>query len=452
MTQLFPALAHSADAHSNKMKLVLVVDDSRLQRRILSKSLAKWGFEVEEAASGEEAIAFCRNRQPDLILSDWMMPGMSGLEFCRAFRALSDDRYAYFILLTSKSEKEEVARGLDSGADDFLTKPVDNNELRARITAGERILRMQRELSEKNRLITDTLDELQRVYDSLDKDLLEAKKLQQSLLRERHKSFDQGTLSLMLRSSGHVGGDLVGFFPAGADQLGLFAIDVSGHGISSALMTARLAGYLSATAPDQNVALKRGRDGSYAARPPSEVIATLNDLVLNEMETEHYFTLMLAIVDLNTGKAIIAQAGHPHPAIQRRDGRIDQTGTGGFPVGLLAGISFEQFEVQLDPGDRLLILSDGVTECPDPSDHMLGEDGLERIMVKLRDIQGTAFLEALIWELTEFACGDDFPDDVSGILFEYRGTDQLIYRDRNMRSPSLPNTAIASDADRTNVV
>ena len=425
MARFSPAFAHpGGDANSSKMKLVLVVDDSRLQRRILAKSLVKWGFEVEEAESGEAAIAFCKSWRPDLILSDWMMPGMSGLEFCRAFRELSDGHYAYFILLTSKSEKEEVARGLDSGADDFLTKPVDNNELRARITAGERILHMQRELSENNRLISDTLDELQRVYDSLDKDLLEAKKLQQSLLRERHKTFDQGTLSLMLRSSGHVGGDLVGFFPAGLGQLGLFAIDVSGHGISSALMTARLAGYLSATAPDQNVALERKPDGRYAARPTSEVIATLNDLVLNEMETEHYFTLMLAVVDLNTGRVTIGQAGHPHPAIQRRDGSIVQTGTGGFPVGLLSGISFEQFDVQLEPGDRLLILSDGVTECPDPAGQLLGEDGLERIMVKLRDVKGTALLEALIWELTDFAGGADFPDDVSGILFEYSGVDQ----------------------------
>ena len=422
MAPFSSALAHPVSAPQfDKMKLVLVVDDSRLQRRLLSKSLAKWGFEVVEAASGDEALAFCQERQPDLILSDWMMPGMSGLEFCQAFRALSDDHYAYFILLTSKSEKEEVARGLDSGADDFLTKPVDKNELRARITAGERILQMQRELSETNRLITDTLGELQRVYDSLDKDLLEAKKLQQSLLRERHKVFDQGALSLVLRSSGHVGGDLVGFFPVSVDQLGLFAIDVSGHGISSALMTARLAGYLSATAPDQNVALKRMSDGSYAARPLNEVIATLNDLVLNEMETEHYFTLMLAVIDLSTGQTTIAQAGHPHPAIQRADGSIIQSGTGGFPVGLLAGISFEQFEIKLEPGDRLLILSDGVTECPNSTNQMLGEDGLEQIMMRLKNSKGTMFLEALIWELTEFAGGDDFPDDVSGILFEYEG-------------------------------
>ncbi len=420
MPQLIKATQTSLRSDRAAIQLVLVVDDSNLQRRILRASLSRWGYEVMEAESGDEALICCRSRMPDLILSDWMMPGMTGPEFCRAFRDMSSDRYAYFILLTSKSDKAEVARGLDSGADDFLTKPVDNDELRARIAAGERILRMQRELTDKNLLITETLEELQRVYDLLDKDLLEAMKLQQSLLRERHRVFAQGDLSLMLRSSGHVGGDLVGFFPIGADQLGLFAIDVSGHGISSALMTARLAGYLSAAAPDQNLALNRQADGSYIARPPAEVVALLNDLVLNEMETEHYFPFVLAIIDLETGKTVIAQAGHPHPLIQRADGIIEQSGTGGFPVGLVAGVAFEQFEVTLSPGDRLLILSDGVTECPDPSGQMLEEEGLERLMRKLRDTRGPALMETLLWELSDFA-GGGFPDDVSGVLFEYDG-------------------------------
>ncbi|MEX0310782.1 MAG: PP2C family protein-serine/threonine phosphatase [Tateyamaria sp.] len=405
------------------MPRVLIVDDSRLQRRILSSSVKRWGFDVHEAASAEEAIELCKDVFPDLVLSDWMMPGMNGLEFCDAFRALSGDRYGYFILLTSKSEKNEVAMGLEAGADDFVTKPVDANELRARMAAGERILHMQRELTEKNRLITDTLDELQRLYDSLDSDLLEAKKLQESLVRERFKSFDTGDLSLMLRSSGHVGGDLVGFFPAQQGHLGLFSIDVSGHGISSALMTARLAGYLSAAAPDQNVALHRETDGSYSFLPPEEVIETLNDLVLDEMETEHYFTLLLADVDLQSGHVRMAQAGHPHPAVQRRDGRIEQDGPGGFPVGLMSGISFTQFETTLNDGDRILLLSDGVTECPGTDGEMLQEHGLAQMMSELSDVNGPAFFEALLWRLTEFAGEKTFPDDVSGILFEFHGAD-----------------------------
>jgi sigma-B regulation protein RsbU (phosphoserine phosphatase) len=406
---------------SGVMQLAMVVDDSKLQRRILSASLKKWGFEVVEASSGPDAIEKCKERLPDLVLSDWVMPGMSGLQFCREFRTLSETQYGYFILLTSKSEKAEVAKGLDSGADDFLSKPVDVDELRARISAGERILEMQRQLIDKNLIITHTLDELQRVYDLLDKDLIEAKKLQQSLVRERTRDFDGGKLSLLLRSSGHVGGDLVGFFPVNDTKLGLFGIDVSGHGISSALMTARLAGYLSAAVPDQNIALVSCADGTFSMRPPDEVVRELNALVLSEMETEHYFTLLMAEVDLDTGNVLICQAGHPHPVVQRRDGQIEQDGLGGFPVGLLAGVEYEKFQVNLSPGDRLLILSDGVTECPDPSGIMIEEEGLAEMLFELRDVTGPPLLEAIVWKLSEFAGHADFPDDVSGILFEFTG-------------------------------
>ena len=403
------------------MQLAMVVDDSKLQRRILGASLKKWGFKVVEAASGPEAIEKCKDRLPDLVLSDWVMPGMSGLEFCREFRALSETQYGYFILLTSKSEKAEVAKGLDSGADDFLSKPVDVDELRARIAAGERILEMQRQLTDKNLIITHTLDELQRVYDLLDKDLIEAKKLQQSLVRERTRDFDGGTLSLLLRSSGHVGGDLVGFFPVNDTKLGLFGIDVSGHGISSALMTARLAGYLSAAVPDQNIALILQSNGTYAMRPPDEVVSELNELVLSEMETEHYFTLLLAEVDLTTGHVSMCQAGHPHPVVQRRGGQIEQNGPGGFPVGLMAGVEYGKFELKLLPGDRLLILSDGVTECPNLDGVMIQEEGLADLLYELRDVTGPPLLEAMLWKLAEFAGQGDFLDDVSGILFEFTG-------------------------------
>ena len=403
------------------IQYVLVVDDSKLQRKILTLALKRWGFDVAEAASGVEALEMASLRRPDLVLSDWMMPGMSGLELCRRFRELDGEEYSYFILLTSKSEKEEVARGLDSGADDFLTKPVDSNELRARITAGERLIEMQRSMAQANRTLSDTLAELQQLYDNIDSDLQEAKKLQQSLVRERFRALPVGDLSLMLRSSGHVGGDLVGFFEAGIRHVGLYALDVSGHGISSALMTARLAGYLSSAAPDQNVALRKNALGQFVPRPPDEVVAALNNLVLDEMETEHYFTLLLAFVELETGKMVMSQAGHPHPAVQRADGTIEQMGTGGFPVGLLSGVSFERFEVKLDRGDRILILSDGVTECPGPNGDMLGEEGLTVLMHDLAKTRGPAFLEALIWRLTDFNGSDEFPDDVSALLFEYQG-------------------------------
>lgn len=410
------------DAGGGVIQRVLVVDDSRLQRRILTASLQRWGFEVQEAESGEEALRLCRDQPPDLVMSDWMMPGLSGLEFCRKFRDLQQESYGYFILLTSKSDKDEVALGLDAGADDFLTKPVNAAELRARISAGARILRMQRELTEKNRLIKSTLDELQTLYDSLDSDLIEAKKLQQSLVSERYRDFGAAEVSLMLQSAGHVGGDLVGMFPIGTTRIGLYGIDVSGHGISSALMTARLAGYLSASVPEQNLALRKTRDGRFVARPPAQAIAMLNRLIMSEMETEHYFTLVLADVDLESGRVILSQAGHPHPALQRADGTVEFVGAGGLPVGLIDGAEFEQFEVQMGPGDRLLIHSDGVIECAGQTGALLQEEGLAHILRDLRQTRGMALLESLIWKLSDFAGDADFDDDISGVLLEFKGS------------------------------
>ncbi|MGI3164223.1 PP2C family protein-serine/threonine phosphatase [Pseudooceanicola sp. 200-1SW] len=398
---------------------MLVVDDSRLQRRILMSSLALWGYDLREADSGEAALAICRDWPPDLVISDWMMPGMDGLEFCKQFRALPRETYGYFLLLTSKNEKVHAAQGLDAGADDFLTKPVNKAELRARLNAGERILTMQDELTAKNRIIRQTLSRLQAAHDVIDSDLIEARKLQQSLVRDRHRAFGPLEISLLLRPAGRVGGDLVGFYPIDAATFGCFAIDVSGHGISSALMTARLAGYLSSAVPEQNVAIRALPDGGYAPRDPAQVVAHLNDLVLGEMTTEHYFTMVLAHVEMATGRVRLVQAGHPHPLLQRADGRIAEVGLPGVPVGLLPEVSFEETVLDLRPGDRLLIQSDGITECPDPSGRLLDSDGLIPMLRELRGASGTAFLEGLLWRLGDYAGEEEMPDDISAVLLDY---------------------------------
>jgi phosphoserine phosphatase RsbU/P len=399
---------------------VLIVDDSEVQRKILASSLLRWGYSVFEAESGERALELCAVTSMDLIFSDWMMPGMSGLDFCRIFRTLHSDRYGYFILLSSKSDKGEVAQGLDVGADDFLTKPVHLAELRARIAAGERILRIERELTEKNRLVSSTLAKIQRLYDSLDRDLIEARKLQQSLVREKFRDFGLAQVSLFLRPCGHVGGDLVGFYDISPSRIGIYGIDVSGHGVSSALMTARLAGYLSGATPDQNIALLK-TDNGYTGRPPAEVAEHLNRLIFDEMETDHYFTLILADIDLITGLATITQAGHPHPAVQRGTGEVEFHGTGGLPIGLIADATYQQFEVRLMPGDRLILASDGVTECPDGNGRLLDEQGFESLLHRNSEVRKTAFFEAMIWDLGEHANGQEFPDDISAVLFEYSG-------------------------------
>jgi sigma-B regulation protein RsbU (phosphoserine phosphatase) len=424
LTAILNTSRKNFDVIEDRKIRVLIVDDSRLQRRILSASLSRLGYEVREADAGQTGLEICTTWQPDMVLSDWMMPGMNGIEFCKHFKALPREGYGYFILLTSKSSKDEVALGLESGADDFLTKPVNGHELRARLAAGERIVEMQRELSSKNKVISETLSELQTVHDSLNSDLIEAKKLQQSLVREKHKVFSSGTVSFLLRSAGHVGGDLVGYYPVSANEVGFFAIDVSGHGISSALMTARLSSFLTSHSPDQNIALIADENGKVSARPPSDVVTDLNRIVLNEMETDHYFTVILAHANLETGDVTLCQAGHPHPLVQRKDGSMDQSGTGGLPVGLFPDAEFDEFQIKLDPGDRLILSSDGITECPSSEGSFLGEDGFERLMKDLNTTRGPQLLETIIWLLSDYAGDDGFPDDVSAVLFEFDGIDE----------------------------
>ncbi len=395
----------------------LVVDDSPAQRTLLAAALGRMGYRVAQAGSGQEALDHCAHHAVDLILSDWMMPGLSGVEFCRAFRALQRDSYSYFILLTSRSDKEAVAEGLDAGADDFLAKPVEAAELRARIRAGERILAMQRELTEKNRLVVETLARLKRVYAGLDRDLEQARLLQRSLLRDPHRRLPTARVGLLLRPSGHVGGDLVGSFPIDDRRIGLFGLDVSGHGVTSALLTARLAGLFSGSTPGQNIALVTRADGSLAARPPHEVAAQMNDILLREIATDHYCTLAYAEVDLATGATRLVQAGHPHPFIQRANGRVETLGNGGLPVGLLEDARFAGFNTRLFPGDRLLLVSDGITECPAPDGTELGEDGAADLLRPLQHLHDAAFEDAVIAGLARHAGTFDFPDDVSCLVF-----------------------------------
>lgn len=402
---------------------ILIVDDSRAQRKILSLQLARWGYAITEAASGDDALELCKTTDFDIVLSDWVMPGMTGLDFCKAFRELPREAYGYFILLSSKSEKTEIANALEIGADDFLTKPVSPDELRARLRAGERILGMQAELVAKNRLVGHTLDQLQKLYDSLDRDLIEARKLQQTLVRDRNRDFGAGSAALLMRPSGHVGGDLVGSFVINQRRIGVYAVDVSGHGVASAMMTARLAGLLSGATEGQNIALTTSADGQRDAWPPSAVASRLNRLMIEDLQVDQYFTMAYAEIDLESGVCVLVQAGHPHPMVLRHDGAIEPIGEGGLPIGLIEGAEYHQTELRLHPGDRLFLVSDGVTECPDPCGEELGTEGLRQILARNLALQGTELLEALVWDLSLHTGGADFPDDVSGLLFTYRGAD-----------------------------
>lgn len=414
----------TTDPSSASRRLVLIVNDSRAQRRMLSVQLVRAGFEVEEVASGEEALAFCADKQPDFVLSDWVMPGMSGPELCQYFRALPRDHYGYFVLLTSKTDKHDIAVGLQSGADDFLTKPISGAELLARLAAGERVLAMEDRLRAGNRALEETLRQLRHTQDMMERDLREARKLQQGLVRERNGRFGDMEVSLLMRPAGHVGGDLVGFFPINTRRVGMFAIDVSGHGVTAALLTARLAGYLSG-ATDQNIALQLTERGEYEGRAPADLARLLNHLMLEDLRTDSYLTMCYADLDFVSGDLRLVQAGHPHPIIQRADFSLETIGDGGLPIGVFENARYDEVHTKLYPGDRLFIASDGIIEASNQAGQLLGDEGLAAIMQTNAPLRGASFLESLSWSVSNFSNGNR-DDDISAILVEYRAPAECI--------------------------
>ena len=127
---------------------VLIAEDDAVSRHLLEATLHKWGYEVIVTTDGLEALEILRQPDaPSLAILDWMMPGMDGAEVCLKARELSASRLLYIILLTAKGRKEDVVEGLTAGADDYIIKPFDRSEMKARINAGERILRLQAELA-----------------------------------------------------------------------------------------------------------------------------------------------------------------------------------------------------------------------------------------------------------------------------------------------------------------
>jgi sigma-B regulation protein RsbU (phosphoserine phosphatase) len=248
----------------------------------------------------------------------------------------------------------------------------------------------------------------------MDRDLREARRLQQGFLPPSHHRVGASSLSLRLLACNQVGGDLVGYFDLPQAGIALFSIDVSGHGIASALLTGRLSGLFSRDNLRRNIAFNP--DGTVVS--PEVVMSRLNDFMLHEMSSDIYFTAVLAYVDGATGRVRFCQAGHPHPLVRRHCGSVEAVGHGGPPVGLLEGATFELETCDLREGDSFLTYSDGLTECADTWGEALEEKGLMSLL------QGAgsdteAAVESIERGLEDHVGFAGYDDDVSMILFRF---------------------------------
>ncbi len=142
---------------------ILIAEDDKISKKMLQTILIKDGHGVSAVEDGVKALEAIRKSTPDMLITDWMMPDLDGLELCRRLRALQLPSYVYIILLTALIEKERIREGLDAGADDYVTKPYDRTELLARVRAGERVIQLEKSLRQRNVELSEALVQVKQL-------------------------------------------------------------------------------------------------------------------------------------------------------------------------------------------------------------------------------------------------------------------------------------------------
>ena len=402
------------------IKTVLIVDDSAAQRRIVAGFLTGWGLHSLQASSAKAAIRLFKKHRPNIILSDWMMPKMNGLDLCDTLRQITPDLYIYFILLTSRSTKAEMLQAFQQGADDFLSKPIAAIELHARVTAAARLLDTQRKLKLKNRQIKAALRKTQALNAAMDKDLLAAQQLQTALIHNRHRRFGRFDIAALVENTGPVGGDLAGFFTIGATHIGFYIADVSGHDISAAMLTVRIASFFSAEAFGQNIAVKRLKTGQICPRQPHDILQSINQIMLKDVTTDHYLTMISGLLDLTSGRLCFAQAGHPYPILQAKKGMFHHIGRDSLPIGISQTVRYQDHHLQLASGERLILYSDGFSDGVYDQNTALGREGLQPLFTRVLHLHGPALNQNILENI--HAARDQTPlvDDLSALIITHR--------------------------------
>lgn len=359
---------------------VLIVDDSKSYRHLMASALTKWGFNVCEAEDGEQALQKMARQPIHIVISDWEMPVMDGVALCRAIRSGDFGHYIYVILLTARQSLEDLLTGMESGADDFLSKPVNQSQLRARLHAAERVLLLESKLAARNEKLT-------HAYRQIESDLQAAAKLQHSVLPAHNLMLSGYEFDWMFLPSAYVSGDLLNYFPLGERHLGFFSVDVAGHGVSAAMLSLAVAREFLTGRNNNDFLWVQTAAGEVLPAAPHKVVEKLNQrFCLDNDQIASYYTLIYGVIDTTTGSGTLCQAGHPTPFIIGADGELSPVGEGGMPVGLFAEAEYEDCHFTLEIGDQLYLYSDGITECESQRQELYGERRLQELLGECRGL------------------------------------------------------------------
>ncbi len=346
---------------------VLVVEDNESERWRLTAMLGKLGYRVVDASNGNEALVLQSLERADIVVSDWRMPGMDGLELCRTLK--SDPAYGqpFFVMLTAMNNPVDLVAGMEAGADDFVSKPCAAEELRVRVQAGARIQSLRARLEDNNEAMEHMLQRERETVERMRGDLDMAAELQRSLLPAAAARLEDFTLGTLFQPAEEIGGDFFNYFRLGPEHLGFYLLDVSGHGVAAAMLAFSISYQFNGDVAGNRMLMEDGPDGPRPAEPAS-VVAALNEQFQDRDGSGRFFTMVYGVINVRTGAGRFCQAGHPYPLVLRANGEGECLGDGGHPAGMFPGAVFENVDFRLAPGDRLMICSDGVL------DYLAGKD------------------------------------------------------------------------------
>lgn len=387
---------------------ILVVDDDEISLLVLADRLEELGYQVTSAANGKEAWDLLQKYNFRLIILDWMMPEMDGMELTRLIRATPSALYTYIILLTGRTDRRDRLAALEGGADDFLPKPLDQGELMARLKAADRILRSEDALRQTNLALTEARDNELRTGGIIQKRLLQG---------IPPRSTSPFTIQSLTIPSQAVDGDFVDFFPFGEDVVDVVAADVMGKGVPAALMGAGV----KSTLKGCMISLLGAE--SPCLPEPKEVMERLDEAVVSELvQLESFLTLCYARFDRKAGTVRYVNAGHPRLLQWQASSRtcILHPPTA-VPLGFVDKAEYSQAEFPIEAGDLVLIYSDGVTDLLTSQGERLGMSGFKG-WVEPRGHLGISTLLAELQTLHEKAPGPrSARDDFSCLAVRFRG-------------------------------
>lgn len=392
---------------------VLAIDDDASCLKLLELTLKKWGFETHLASSASEAWEIYQKIQPEIVLTDWLLPDFDGIELCKRIRAIQSLNYAYIVFITVKSEKENLFTALDTGADDFLVKPVDMVELRAKLRSAERVIELEKQLKLRIQLLEDANRVISRSNEKMKRDMYAVAKIQASLLPASLPTLPEVEFSWIYRPREELAGDCLNVFRLDENNLAFYVLDVSGSGTPAALLSVSLARQISPF-PSQSTLLKQlqNEPPGYRIVPPKEVLEELNQSFPLDLDTQQYFTIFYAIIDISRLEMRYSFAGHPAPVLMTQNA-IEQIPGRGFPIGFVDTPEFEEFTLPLNPGDRLFIYSDGISEIKNTKMEYFGKNHLAKSIHNTRHLSLKESLFSIIRDGEDWCQNVGLQDDIS---------------------------------------